>query len=80
MTLRNGRVLEIERGSTRSYSVENSLWKWQRTCRKTDYGMNYSHNMTLIDLRSRSTEETNTLRIFEGKIARKICGPVKEGE
>jgi pSer/pThr/pTyr-binding forkhead associated (FHA) protein len=26
-----------------------------------------------------STEEKNTLRIYEGKIARKICGPVKEG-
>jgi len=29
---------------------------------------------------TRSTEGTNTLRIFEGKIARKICEPVKEGQ
>jgi hypothetical protein len=32
--------LEIERGSSRSYPVENSLWKKLRTCRKTDYWMN----------------------------------------
>jgi hypothetical protein len=32
--------LEIERGSTRSHPMENSLWKWLRTCRKTDYRMN----------------------------------------
>jgi hypothetical protein len=28
--------LEFERGSTRSYSVEKSLWKRLWTCRKTD--------------------------------------------
>ena len=33
-------ILEIERGSTRSHPVENSLWKRLRTCRKTDYRMN----------------------------------------
>jgi hypothetical protein len=33
------KVLEIERGSTRSHPVENSLWKRLRTCRKTDYRM-----------------------------------------
>jgi len=27
MTLRKRRVLEIERGSTRSHFMENSLWK-----------------------------------------------------
>jgi hypothetical protein len=32
--------LEIERGSTRSHPVENSLWKRLRTCCKTDYRMN----------------------------------------
>jgi hypothetical protein len=32
-------ILEIERGSTRSHPVENSLWKRLRTCRKTDYRM-----------------------------------------
>jgi hypothetical protein len=31
---------ETERGSTRSHSVENSLWKKLWTCRKTDYTMN----------------------------------------
>jgi hypothetical protein len=34
------KILEIERGSTRSYHMENSLWKRLRTCRKTDYRMN----------------------------------------
>jgi hypothetical protein len=33
-------ILEIERGSTRSHPVENSLWKRLRTCLKTDYRMN----------------------------------------
>jgi len=32
-------LLEIERGSTRSHSVENSLWNGIWTCRKTDYLM-----------------------------------------
>jgi hypothetical protein len=34
------KILEIERGSTRSNSVENSLWKSLRTSRKTDYRLN----------------------------------------
>jgi hypothetical protein len=34
------KILEIDRGSTRSHPVENSLWKRLRTCRKTDYRMN----------------------------------------
>jgi hypothetical protein len=29
---------------------------------------------------TRTTEETNALRIFERNTARKICGPVKEKE
>jgi hypothetical protein len=48
MTGRRGRrrkqllndLKEIERGSTRSHPVENSLWKRLQTCRKTDYRMN----------------------------------------
>jgi len=32
--------LEIERGSSKSYSVENSLWKGVWTCLKTGCGMN----------------------------------------
>ena len=31
---------ETERGSTRSYREENSLWKRQWACHRTDYGMN----------------------------------------
>jgi hypothetical protein len=38
-------ILEIERGSTRSHPVENSLWKRLRTCRKTDYRMMYDVNL-----------------------------------
>jgi len=33
------RILDIERGSTRSFSVENWFWKRRWTCCKTDYGM-----------------------------------------
>jgi len=29
-------TLQIERGSTGSHSVENTLWKGLRTCRKAD--------------------------------------------
>jgi hypothetical protein len=36
----NEKIPEIERGSTRSHPMENSLWKRLRTCRKTDYRMN----------------------------------------
>jgi hypothetical protein len=32
---RSKRILELERGNTRSHSVENSIW----ICLKTDYGM-----------------------------------------
>jgi hypothetical protein len=35
----NQEVLEIERGNTRSDSVENSLRKRLWTCRKADYRM-----------------------------------------
>jgi len=35
--LRKSKILELERGSTRSHSVENWLWKWLWTCRKTYY-------------------------------------------
>jgi hypothetical protein len=40
-------ILEIERGSTRSHPVENSLWKRLRTCRKTDCRMNEWKNKEL---------------------------------
>jgi len=33
-------LLEIEGGSTRSHSVENSLWHRLRGCRKADCGVN----------------------------------------
>ena len=32
--------LEIERGSTRSTSVDNSLWNRQWNCREAEYGLN----------------------------------------
>jgi len=34
------RILETKRGSTRSHSVQNSLWKRLWTCRKADCGVN----------------------------------------
>jgi hypothetical protein len=37
---KNERILEIERGSTRSNCVKNWLWKRLRTCVKTNYRMN----------------------------------------
>jgi hypothetical protein len=40
MFIRKDSILEIERGSIRSYSMENSLWKRLWTCRKTGYRMN----------------------------------------
>jgi hypothetical protein len=33
---------KLREGSTRSYCVENSLWKRLWTCRKADWGMNES--------------------------------------
>jgi len=33
-------MLEIERGSTRSHAVQNSLWKSLWTCPNVNYGMN----------------------------------------
>jgi len=38
------RILETQRRSTRSHSVENSLWKRLWICRETDYGMNKINN------------------------------------
>jgi hypothetical protein len=35
-TLIHEKILEIERGSTRSHSVENLFWNSLWTCRKTD--------------------------------------------
>jgi hypothetical protein len=35
----NDNALEIERESTRSHSLENSLWKRIQTCHKRDYVM-----------------------------------------
>ena len=40
MRFRKERIPEIERGSTISHSMENSLWKRLRTSRKADCGVN----------------------------------------
>jgi hypothetical protein len=40
LTLRKEKLLQIERGSTGLFSVENSLWKRLWISRKTDYEMN----------------------------------------
>ena len=43
-------MLEMEIGSTRSQSVENSLWKRLWTCHKTDYMIN-GQSINHINLR-----------------------------
>jgi len=40
MTLRKEQILELGRGSTRTWSVEKSLWKRLWACHKADYVMN----------------------------------------
>jgi hypothetical protein len=42
------RILEIEKGSTRSHSVQNCLRKRLWACRKADYGMNEYEWQTLL--------------------------------
>jgi hypothetical protein len=47
------RVLEIERGSTRSQSLVNSLWKRLWNCRETDYSvMNFKLVLQILDFLS----------------------------
>jgi len=50
-------ILETERGSTRSHSVENSLWKKLWTCRKTEYRMMNDNSNNIK--RSRQPTATN---------------------
>jgi hypothetical protein len=38
--LKEKKILEIERGRTRSHPMESSLWRRLRACCKTDYRMN----------------------------------------
>jgi len=40
MTLRKEQILEHERGSTRTWSVEKSLWKRLWASHKADYAIN----------------------------------------
>jgi hypothetical protein len=44
MALRNKRILQTERRGTRSYSVENSIWRNLWIFRWTDYAMNEWRN------------------------------------
>jgi hypothetical protein len=46
--------MEIEKGSTRSHSVENSLSKRLWTCRKAAYGMSEAKHYNKIKQRSNS--------------------------
>jgi hypothetical protein len=41
-------MLEIERRSTRSHNVENSLWKRLWACPKTDNGINEREAKVII--------------------------------
>jgi hypothetical protein len=67
-TLRKTEVLETERGSTRSYLLENSLWKRLRTCLKTDYKINeYKHDKSLHNFVVNFTG-TRTIKIVVIKV------------
>ena len=61
-------VLETESGSTRSHSVENSLWKKLRNCHKTNYEMNgrelFPQNTFHEGLLKRSSLTTGTAAWF----------------
>ena len=59
MILRKVRLLEIERGSTRSPSVEKSLWKWLWTCRKTEYEINIKTNASPVSSAVLATRQRN---------------------
>jgi hypothetical protein len=43
--LKKKKILDIERGRTRSHPMENSLWKRLRTCRKTDCRMKWIYQI-----------------------------------
>jgi hypothetical protein len=77
------RTTEIERGSTRSHPMENSLWKRLRTCRKTDCRMNeqkYSCACCLYWCETcyLTLREDSRLNMFKNKVPRKIFGPKGE--
>jgi hypothetical protein len=57
----NDRILEIERGRTRSHSVKNSLRKRLLACRKTDCGMN---GCKVVLTPADTTRQVRTVCIF----------------
>jgi hypothetical protein len=60
MILKKEKILEIERGSTRSHCVENLLWKRLWTWRKTHYVMKAFHAFTCSN--AGHTQNAETLR------------------
>jgi hypothetical protein len=50
-------VLETERGSTSSHSVENSLWRRLWTCRKTDYRTKEFNNVSSLNFHSKRVSQ-----------------------
>jgi hypothetical protein len=48
--------MEIERGTTRSHVVENSLWQRLCTCRKTDYSVMSSQCIASNDISTKAEE------------------------
>jgi hypothetical protein len=62
MTLRKGRILDIERRSTRWDSVVSSLWKRLRTCRKTDDAMK-KWKYTWVNSLQKVRKETALIRV-----------------
>jgi hypothetical protein len=43
-------ILEVEGGSSRSHSLENSVWKRLLTCRETDKYLNNNNNILLVSI------------------------------
>jgi hypothetical protein len=52
MTLRKMKIIEFERGSTKSKSLKISLWKGMWTFPKTGYAMNESYSENTYNLPS----------------------------
>jgi len=62
MTLKKDKLLEIQRESTSSHCVENSLWKRLWTWRKTDYAMKALQAFSCSNAGQTQNAETLTLR------------------
>jgi hypothetical protein len=74
ITLGNEKTPDVERGSTRSHFVENSLWKSLWTCRQTDYVM----VIDLINVRVFRCLFNGKLILYRIERMYKICYETRE--